>query len=381
MRNCDNLIKWPLLARRSNEQPWLAQAPTPSHGKRNLCGKRGPLIRWHHQLGLFSKAGTFDEGPMSSILSRAARKQPNSPQPLRLKTHGQFDRRVFGMIGTCLGPNNQRGFLPGLAPKPLRQVFREHHRKHGNQGFIALSENDRTLANDDHSRLTRPLLHTLQLMRRMREHTGKQSSRGQMFRGRFAIIHHTPPHLKPAGPFLGMFTHGAIRLWPIRRTPRDEVEFLLLPNHPQLPKVPLPNLIPIHQTIRQCRAAGQGHALRLGFHRHKPSARTTPRTDHAHRPNATPQIQARFHRRCPRSPIPRRQRIIRGKAMTILQLQDPKMATKSRARFPLASHKHRRRHRARLRPSFEHCSHLILHFQTWTTPATTATILFRTTQR
>ena len=277
------------------------------------------------------------------------------------------------MISPGLGPDNQRGFIPCLAPKPRRQVFRTHHGKNGNQGFIPLSENDRTLSHDDQSRLTRTLLHPLQLMRRMREHTGKQSSRGQMFRRRLAIIHHTPPHLKSAGPFLRMFTHDAIRLRPIRRTPRDEVKGLLLPDHPRLTKVPLTDLIPIHQSIGQRRVAGQGHALRLGLHGHKLSARTTPRTDHAHRPNATPQIQPRFHRRRPRRPIPRRQRIIRGKAMSMLQLQDPKMATQSRARFPLARHRHRWRHRPRLRPSFENGLNLILHFQTWTTQARTAT--------
>ncbi len=266
------------------------------------------------------------------------------------------------MISPCLGPDDQRRFIPGLAPKPRRQVLRAHHGKNGNQGFIALSENDRTLSNDDQPRLTRPLLHTLQLMRRMREHTGKQASRGQMFRGRSTIIHHTAPHLESAGPFLGMFTHDAIRLRPIRRTPRDEVELLILQDHPRLPKVPLTNLISIHQSIGHRRTAGQSHALRLGFHRHKPSARTTPRTDHAYRSDATPQIQARFHRRCPRSPIPRRQRIIRGEAMSMLQLQHPKMATKRRARFPLASHRHRRWYRARLRPAFENCLNLILHF-------------------
>jgi hypothetical protein len=266
------------------------------------------------------------------------------------------------MIAPCFGPDNQRGFIPCLAPKPLRQVIREHHGKNGNQGFVTLSENDRTLANDDQSRLTRPSLHALQLVRRMRKHTGKQTSRGQMFRGRLTIIHHTPPHLKPAGPFLRMFTHDAIRLWPIRRTPGDEVKFLVLPNHPRLTKVSVTDLIPIHQSIGHRRTAGQSHALRLGFHGHKPSARTTPRTDHAHRPNATAQIQTRFHGRCPRSPIPRRQRIIRGKAVSMLQLQDPKMATKSRARLPLASHRHSRRNGARLRPAFENGSHLIRHF-------------------
>jgi hypothetical protein len=287
---------------------------------------------------------------------------PAFPSALRLKTHRQFYRGVFGMIAPGLRPDDQRRFSPCLAAKPLRQVFRPHHRKNGDQRFIALSEDDRTLAHDDQSRLTRPELHTLQLMRRKGEHTGKQTSRGQVFRSCETVIHHTTPHLKPAGPFLRMFTHDTIRLRPIRRTPRDEVKLFLLPDHPRLTKVPVSDLIPIQQAIRSRRATRQSYALRLGFHGHKPRTGTTPRTDHPHRPDATPQIQARLHRRCPRRPIPGRQCIIRGEAMSILQLQDPKMATKSRAGFPLARHRHRRRNWARLRPAFENGLDLTRHF-------------------
>lgn len=250
-------------------------------------------------------------------------------------------------------PNYQRRLNPSPFPKRFRQVGLRYHREHVQQWRLAFPQNNRPSPDNAEPGLRSRALDAVQLLRG--KHTSEPSTRSERPRRNFAVVRNITSHFKSTRDLLRMISLNPGPQGKIRRTSENQIELFIRPQHRCIPKIPVPDFVALLNLVVLRALPSQRHALFLRLNRHKLRPWQPPRCDHPDRTNSTSQIENSVGSRTPRSPIPRRQNIIRGKPMPFLKLKQPKIPADRVERFarPNFQPVRRQNDRSRFGPTFK----------------------------
>src|SRR5882672_338713 len=141
-----------------------------------------------------------------------------------------------------------------------------------------------------------------------------------------AVVRHGATQFKPASDLLRMVTFHAAARRKIRWTSEHQVKALIVSQHSRFAKIPLLDFVTRLKPVPLSRLSRQQHALFLGFNRHEPRARQSPRSNHSHRADPAAEVECRPRSRTPTCAIPCRQHVVRRETVAVLELKKAKVA-------------------------------------------------------
>ncbi len=189
-----------------------------------------------------------------------------------------------------------------------------------------------------------------------REYTGKPTGGSQMFGGGFAVVGDVSAHFETARDFLGMFALNAGAGREIRWAAENEIKFFVRTKSGWLAEVASADVETVLHAVPLRRFFCERDALGLCFNGDESRGWQTPGGDHGDGSDAAAEVENGSGSRAPRRSIPSGQKVVGGKAVAFLQLEQAKETADRVQGFADGGWFLRlcaRRNRSRFSPTFE----------------------------